>query len=192
MIDVSIPFPDSEKNDFTFIDLFAGIGGFRIALQDIGGRCVFSSENNTYAQQTYALNFGKIPYGDITKKEVQESMPNDFDLLCAGFPCQAFSIAGYRKGFADTRGVLFFEIADIIKKHRPKAILLENVKNLFYHDKGKTFNVILDVLQRELKYKTTYRILNPVQTQVTNATLGGEQMQLKFYQKRGREPPLSD
>ncbi len=138
--------------EFTFIDLFAGIGGFRIAMERIGGRCVFSSEWDKYAQITYESNFGNKPYGDITKEDVKNNIPVKFDLLCAGFPCQAFSIAGKRGGFEDTRGTLFFEVADIIKKHKPKAIFLENVKGLYNHDRGKTLATILNVLRKDLNY----------------------------------------
>lgn len=136
-----VPFPPKENTKFKFIDLFAGIGGFRLALQNLGGKCVFSSEWDTNAQKTYQANFGEIPLGDITKEEIKSQIPNDFDILCAGFPCQAFSIAGYQKGFEDTRGTLFFDIEEIAKKYRPKVIFLENVKNLVSHDKGRTLRI---------------------------------------------------
>lgn len=148
------------KNTFTFIDLFAGVGGFRLAMQYLGGKCVFSSENNKRAQETYAENFGEIPSGDITLDEVKDEIPKKFDILCAGFPCQPFSIAGYRKGFSETRGTLFFDIEQIIAKHRPKVVFLENVKNLVSHDKGNTFKVILNVLENKLGYKVYYQVLN--------------------------------
>jgi len=140
------------KEKLTFIDLFCGIGGFRIALEKLGGKCVFSSEWNKYAQQTYQENFGEIPYGDITKPETKNAIPKNFDILCAGFPCQAFSIAGKRGGFKDTRGTLFFDVAEIIKSRRPKAIFLENVKGLKNHKSGTTLNTILNVLRNDLKY----------------------------------------
>ncbi|MDC3170495.1 DNA cytosine methyltransferase [Bacteroidota bacterium] len=140
------------KNDFTFIDLFAGIGGFRIAMEDLGGSCVFSSEWDKYAQITYEANYGDKPFGDITQSEVKNKIPNSFDVLCAGFPCQAFSIAGKRGGFQDTRGTLFFEVAEIIKKHEPKAIFLENVKGLRNHDRGRTLSTILNTLREDLGY----------------------------------------
>ena len=140
------------KKTFTFIDLFAGIGGFRLALQNLGGKCVFTSEWDKYSQQTYKANFGEIPFGDITKPEIKSFIPDDFDLLCAGFPCQAFSIAGRRGGFEDTRGTLFFDVAEIIKKKKPKAIFLENVKGLLNHDRGRTLAVILNVLRNDLGY----------------------------------------
>ncbi len=148
----NVPFPTPKNPEFTFIDLFAGIGGFRLAFQNIGGNCVFSSELNKYSKQTYEANFGKVPFGDITLKETKDSIPQTFDILCAGFPCQAFSIAGKRGGFEDTRGTLFFDVAEIIKKHKPKAFLLENVKGLTNHDKGKTLKTILSVLREDLDY----------------------------------------
>lgn len=156
----NIPFESPEKADFTFIDLFAGIGGFRIALQNTGGKCVYTSEWNEAAKVTYHKNFGEVPFGDITKETVKNYIPEKFDVLCAGFPCQAFSIAGYRKGFAETRGTLFFDIQQIIEKHRPKVVFLENVKNLVSHDEGKTFKVIINVLEEKLGYKVFYKVLN--------------------------------
>lgn len=155
----NIPFPDPLNPDFTFIDLFAGVGGFRIALQALNGLCVYSSENDNMAQETYAANFGSKPYGDITKTSVLNEIPDNFDILCAGFPCQAFSIAGHRKGFSETRGTLFFEIAKIARKHKPKVLFLENVKNIVSHDKGRTFKTILATLD-ELGYKVFYEVLN--------------------------------
>ena len=137
---------------FTFIDLFAGIGGFRLAMQNLGGKCVFSSEWDEQAQKTYAANFGDIPYGDITLDETKARIPKQFDILCAGFPCQAFSIAGKRGGFEDTRGTLFFDVAEIIRRHQPKAFFLENVKGLINHDKGRTLKTILNTLREDLGY----------------------------------------
>lgn len=147
-----VPFPEPEKPKFKFIDLFAGIGGFRIAMQSLGGKCVFTSEWDEQAKKTYAANFGEIPFGDITKEETKKFIPDGFDVLCAGFPCQAFSIAGKRGGFEDTRGTLFFDVAEIIKRKQPKAIFLENVKGLRNHDKGKTLKTILNVLRNDLGY----------------------------------------
>ena len=109
----NVPFPTPNNYTFKFIDLFAGIGGFRIAMQNVGGKCVYSSEWNKDAQKTYRANFGEVPFGDITKESVKNYIPKEFDVLCAGFPCQAFSIAGLRKGFSDTRGTLFFDIEQI-------------------------------------------------------------------------------
>lgn len=147
-----VPFPSVPTPKFTFIDLFAGIGGFRLAMQNLGGKCIFTSEWDRYAKKTYKANFGEIPFGDITLDSTKSYIPNGFDVLCAGFPCQAFSIAGRRGGFEDTRGTLFFDVAEIIKQKRPKAFFLENVKGLRNHDKGKTLSTILHVLREELNY----------------------------------------
>ncbi|MGP4952871.1 DNA cytosine methyltransferase [Psychrobacter sp. DM8] len=151
-VNIDYPFLAPENPKFTFIDLFAGIGGFRLALQNLGGSCVFSSEWDTYSKQTYKANFGKLPFGDITLPETKAAVPKSFDILCAGFPCQAFSIAGKRGGFEDTRGTLFFDVAEIIAKHKPKAFFLENVKGLTNHDKGRTLATILNVLREDLGY----------------------------------------
>ncbi|WP_134088549.1 DNA cytosine methyltransferase [Olivibacter sp. XZL3] len=147
-----IPFPSPDEPKFTFIDLFAGIGGFRLAFQNLGGKCVFTSEWDESAKRTYEFNFGEVPFGDITKESTKSFIPKRFDVLCAGFPCQAFSIAGKRGGFEDTRGTLFFDVAEIIKRHQPKAFFLENVKGLRNHDKGRTLNTILNVLRNDLNY----------------------------------------
>ena len=164
----NVPFPDPNPANFTFIDLFAGMGGFRLAMQAQGGKCVFSSEWNKYAQKTYFANFGEIPFGDITKESTKGYIPENFDILCAGFPCQPFSIAGVSKkkslgretGFKDkTQGTLFFDVADIINRHRPKAFYLENVKNLTSHDKGNTFRVIRETLE-ELNYSIHYQVMD--------------------------------
>ena len=148
----SVPFLPIDNPKFTFIDLFAGIGGFRMAMQNLGGKCVFSSEWDTQAQKTYLLNYGEVPFGDITKETTKSFIPDDFDVLCAGFPCQAFSLAGKRLGFEETRGTLFFDVAEIIRRKRPKAFFLENVKGLLIHDKGKTIQTILKVLREDLDY----------------------------------------
>ena len=148
----NVPFQPIENPKFKFIDLFAGIGGFRLALQNLGGKCVFTSEWDKQAQKTYRANFGETPFGDITKEETKQYIPDGFDVLCAGFPCQAFSIAGKRGGFEDTRGTLFFDVAEIIKRKQPKAFFLENVKGLRSHDKGKTLETILNVLRNDLGY----------------------------------------
>lgn len=148
----AIPFPAPSVPKFKFIDLFAGIGGFRIAMQSLGGECVYSSEWDKEAQKTYYANFGDMPYGDITKPETKERIPFGFDILCAGFPCQAFSIAGKRGGFEDTRGTLFFDVAYILRKYRPKAFFLENVKGLTSHNGGNTLKTILNVLRNDLDY----------------------------------------
>jgi len=147
-----VPFLPVENPTFTFIDLFAGIGGFRIALQNLGGKCIFSSEWDKEAQRTYKANFGEVPFGDITKEETKAYIPDDFDILCAGFPCQAFSIAGRRGGFEDIRGTLFFDVAEIIRRKRPRAFFLENVKGLTNHDRGRTLETILNTLRNDLGY----------------------------------------
>ena len=163
-----IPFRKPANPKFTFIDLFAGIGGFRIAMQANQGECIFSSEWDKYAQKTYYANFGEIPFGDITKPETKKWIPDKFDILCGGFPCQPFSIAGVSKknslgrkhGFEDIKqGNLFFHIAEIIEKHRPKAFFLENVKNLISHDKGQTFKIIKETLI-DLGYSFHFKVLN--------------------------------
>ena len=142
-----VPFPAPEHPKFTFIDLFAGIGGFRIAFQNLGGKCVYSSEFDAKAQESYLANYGEMPFGDITKESTKNYIPEHFDILCGGFPCQAFSLAGHRLGFKDeTRGTLFFEIEAILRKHQPRAFFLENVKGLAIHDKGRTLKTILQHL----------------------------------------------
>ena len=155
-----------KEYSYTFIDLFAGIGGMRIAFERAGGHCVYSNEWNKYSQKTYFANFGEQPDGDITKVNAAD-IP-DHDILVAGFPCQPFSIAGVSKkqslgratGFEDkTQGTLFFDVCRILKAKRPKAFMLENVKNLCSHDKGRTFKVIQESLA-ELNYKIFFRILD--------------------------------
>lgn len=155
----NVPFPSPLHPKFTFIDLFAGIGGFRIACQEFGGRCIYSSEWDKQAQTTYFANFGDMPFGDITQERTKQFIPEKFDLLCGGFPCQAFSIMGKMKGFADTRGTMFFEIQEILQKHNPPAIFLENVKQLVGHDGGRTFKTILGILD-ELGYHVKWQVLN--------------------------------
>ncbi len=158
------------SKDIKFIDLFAGIGGFHIALHNLGAKCVFVSEFNQPARETYEANFAKIEpdiftkenrdklfAGDITKVEAK-AIP-DFDILCAGFPCQPFSISGHQKGFNDTRGTLFFDVMRIIKEKKPNIVLLENVKHLKYHDNGKTLKVILENLKK-IGYKVDWQVFN--------------------------------
>lgn len=161
-----VPFPPVSKPKFKFIDLFAGIGGIRLAYQNLGGKCVFTSEWNNFAKKTYEANFGEVPFGDITK--IDEAAIPDHDVLLAGFPCQPFSIAGVSKknalgrnhGFLDeTQGTLFFDIARILEHKRPAAFMLENVKNLVSHDKGNTFKVIRNTLT-ELGYSVHYKVLD--------------------------------
>jgi DNA (cytosine-5)-methyltransferase 1 len=146
-----------SRKIFTFIDLFAGIGGFHIAASENGGQCVFSSEIDMEATKTYKANFTLAPHGDITKIKT-DNIPSH-DLLCAGFPCQPFSIIGNRMGFDDMRGTLFFEIARILKDKKPPLIILENVKQLATHDNKKTINRIIESLG-EIGYKTYWTVLN--------------------------------
>lgn len=160
-----VPFPGPENPKFTFIDLFAGIGGFRMALQNLGGQCVFSSEWDAQAQKTYFANYGEVPFGDITSEQTKQFIPDNFDILCAGFPCQAFSLAGKRLGFEETRGTLFFDVAEILRRKQPKAFFLENVKGLAIHDKGKTLRTILNTLD-----EIGYTVVPP---QIVNAMYFG-------------------
>ena len=161
----------AESSQFKFIDLFAGIGGFRIAGQRAAGTCVFSSEWDKYARRAYFINFGQVPFGDITKltesTETLTTIPKH-DVLCGGFPCQAFSISGKQGGFKDPRGTLFFEIYKIAKHHRPKVLFLENVKNFVRHDNGNTFKAIQYHLEKkmaeetngEVSYRLSHAVLN--------------------------------
>lgn len=145
-LQIKAPFKKKRKDiKFRFIDLFAGIGGIRLPFQELGGECVFSSEWDKFSQKTYATNFGHLPQGDITKIAASE-IP-DHDILLGGFPCQAFSQAGLKKGFHDSRGTMFFEIQRILAEKKPKAFLLENVKQLQGHDKGRTLAHILEILE---------------------------------------------
>ncbi|WP_445456164.1 DNA cytosine methyltransferase [Flavobacterium sp. HNIBRBA15423] len=160
----NVPFPTPENYTFKFIDLFAGIGGFRLALQNLGGKCVFTSEWDEYAKKTYRANFGETPFGDITKESTKSFIPDNFNVLCGGFPCQPFSNAGLKKGFEDTRGTLFFDVADIINRKKENGnpidiIFLENVKGLKNHDKGKTLKTIVKTLNT-LGYEVKTETLN--------------------------------
>ena len=152
-----IPFPAPENPDFTFIDLFAGIGGFRIPMQEEGGKCVFTSEFNYHAQRAYELNYGEVPFGDITK--INLDLVPEHNVLCAGFPCQAFSISGKMKGFEDTRGTLIYHVFEIIQMRQPDVVLLENVKHLVYHDERRTLATIIKHLE-ELDYIVSKKVLN--------------------------------
>lgn len=152
-----VPFPPPVDYEFTFIDLFAGIGGFRIPIQELKGKCVFTSEFNYWAQKTYEHNFGEVPFGDITKLNL-DIVPKH-DVLTAGFPCQPFSISGKMKGFEDTRGTLIYNVLQIIEKRQPKVVFLENVKHLIHHDGGNTLRTILKHLE-DLGYKTSWKLLN--------------------------------
>lgn len=147
----------AKPKTLKFIDLFAGIGGFRIALESFGEECVFSSEWDKQCQITYKENFGETPFGDITKLK-EEEIPKH-DILCGGFPCQSFSISGKQRGFEDARGTLFFDIARIAKYHQPKVLFLENVKNFAKHDGGKTLKTVISVLE-SIGYNPFYKVLN--------------------------------
>lgn len=161
-----IPFPRINNPTFTFIDLFAGIGGFRIALQSLGGRSVFSSEWDTYAKECYFANFGEVPFGDIKVYSNNKSpfrarglgIPK-FDILAGGFPCQAFSQAGLQLGFNDARGTLFFELLKIAEARRPRVVFLENVKRLKTHDEGRTFQCICNSL-KEIGYTVSSQVFS--------------------------------
>jgi DNA (cytosine-5)-methyltransferase 1 len=191
------------KKKFRFIDLFAGIGGIRLAFESVGGECVFSSEINSFACQTYEANHGDKPAGDIT--QVNESDVPDHDILVAGFPCQPFSIAGVSKkkslnrehGFRDkTQGTLFFDIARIISKKKPEAFLLENVKNLVSHDGGKTFETILDVLEEE-GYHIHWRVIDarhlvPQHRERTYIVGFRDNLEFSFPNFRTLKPVLGD
>lgn len=157
----------TDEEPYSFIDLFAGIGGTRLGFEKAGCKCVFSSEWDPFSQKTYEANFGDVPEGDINK--ITSAKIPDHDILVAGFPCQPFSIAGVSKkkslnrphGFMDeTQGTLFFEVARIIKQKRPAVFLLENVKNLKSHDKGRTFSTILNTLEKDLGYHVSYKIID--------------------------------
>jgi DNA (cytosine-5)-methyltransferase 1 len=157
MIAPDVFIASSLWRQFSFIDLFAGIGGIRLGFEAVGGQCVFSSEWDKLAQQTYNVNFGEQPHGDITK--IETSQIPDHDILLAGFPCQPFSIIGKQEGFSDTRGSMFFEIERILRGKKPAAFLLENVKQFRTHDNGRTCQIILDKLH-ELGYHTYITVLN--------------------------------
>ncbi|MCG2504035.1 DNA cytosine methyltransferase [Staphylococcus epidermidis] len=146
-----------ELKNLTFIDLFSGIGAFHVALEKRGAKCIYASEWDKYAQKTYFENFGIFPDGDIT--QIDENIIPDHDILCAGFPCQTFSISGKQSGFEDARGTLFFDVARIIRKKKPKLVLMENVRNFAKHDDGKTIEVVKTTLL-ELGYTFDYALLN--------------------------------
>lgn len=161
-----------KEVNFSFIDLFAGIGGTRLAFESVGGQCVFTSEWDKYAKKTYTANFGEEPHGDITKISTK-AIP-DFDVLLAGFPCQPFSSIGKRQGFLhETQGTLFYDVARVLKDKRPKAFMLENVQGLITHDKGKTLQTIMGVLNN-LGYTVQYKVLNA-------ADFGVPQMRKRIY-----------
>lgn len=154
-----IEIKEKSLKGITFIDLFAGLGGFRIALESLGAKCVYSNEWDESVKKVYADNFGEIPDGDIT--QVNEKSIPSHDILCAGFPCQAFSISGKQLGFEDSRGTLFFDVARIVKEKKPKIVFMENVKNFAKHDNGNTLAIVKATME-ELGYQFHYKILNAV------------------------------
>jgi len=157
-LEYDVPFAPNDNPEFTFIDLFAGIGGIRLGFESVGGKCVFSSEFDKDACNTYQANFGEYPFGDITKIDAK-NIP-DFDVLLGGFPCQAFSIIGKKEGFAnETCGTLFFDIERILRAKQPRAFMLENVRNLTAHDGGRTFKIIRSHLEA-LGYNVYAKVLN--------------------------------
>lgn len=193
-----------KNNNYKFIDLFAGIGGFRIGLEKLGLQCVFSSEWNKFSQITYLENFGETPEGDIT--EIEASSIPDHDILVGGFPCQPFSIAGVSKhnalgtqhGFQHpTQGTLFFDIVRIIKEKKPKAFILENVKNLQSHNKGNTFKIIKNSLSEELGYQIYYKVINanlmvPQNRQRIFIVGFREETEFQFPQIEDKKPQIKD
>jgi len=187
-----IPFPSPKNAEFSFIDLFAGIGGFRIPMQELGGKCVFSSEFNYHAQRAYELNFGEVPFGDITKLNV-DLVPKH-DVLCAGFPCQPFSISGKMKGFEDTRGTLIYNVFKIIEKRKPSVVLLENVKHLVYHDKKRTLTIVIQHLE-ELGYIVSKKVLNASdfgvpQNRERIIIIGHKKKKFDFSQLKTKQKPI--
>lgn len=154
-----IEIKEKSLKGMTFIDLFAGLGGFRIALESLGAKCVYSNDWDESAQKVYAENFGDVPEGDITQID-EKAIPNH-DILCAGFPCQAFSISGKQRGFEDGRGTLFFDVARIVKEKKPKIVFMENVKNFATHDNGRTLSVVKATME-ELGYQFHQKVLNAV------------------------------
>lgn len=192
------PFKAVENPTFSFIDLFAGIGGFRMAAQNLGGTCVFSSEWDAHAQKTYFANYGEVPFGDITTEQTKSFIPEHFDLLCAGFPCQPFSYAGEKKGFEDkTRGTLFFDICEILKKHRPPMVFLENVKGLVSHDQGKTLETVISSL-KNLGYFPHWKVLSsldfglPQKRERWYCVAFREDIPFEFPEPIGGKPTLRD
>ena len=179
------------KSEMKFIDLFSGIGGFRMGFESIGFKCVFSCEINPKCQEVYQANFNETPFGDISQVNPQDI--DDFDVLVAGFPCQPFSICGKKLGFEDTRGTLFFEICRILKNKQPQVVILENVKHLIHHDRGKTLKVILSSLER-LGYLVNYKILNAKdfglpQHRERIFIIGTRKKEFKFYKLKLKSPP---
>lgn len=192
----SVAFKQKRNPHFTFIDLFAGIGGFRVSGQNVGGSCVFTSEWDKYARRAYFMNFGQVPFGDITKFTENEaalkSIPKH-DVLCGGFPCQAFSISGKQEGFKDPRGTLFFEVYKIAKQHRPAVLFLENVKNFARHDNGNTFKTIRHHLEKKMAQETNGKVSYRVSHAVLNASdFGASTKRERIYIVAVREDLVDD
>lgn len=192
------PFKAAVNPTFSFIDLFAGIGGFRMAAQNLGGTCVFSSEWDVHAQKTYFANYGEVPFGDITAEQTKSFIPENFDMLCAGFPCQPFSYAGEKKGFEDkTRGTLFFDICKILEKHRPPMVFLENVKGLVSHEQGKTLETVISSL-KNLGYFPHCKVLSsldfglPQKRERWYCVAFREDIPFEFPKPLGGHPTLRD
>ena len=186
----------AKSSKFKFIDLFAGIGGFRIAGQRAAGTCVFSSEWDKYARRAYFINFGQVPFGDITKltesAEALTAIPKH-DVLCGGFPCQAFSISGKQGGFKDPRGTLFFEIYKIAKHHKPKVLFLENVKNFAKHDSGNTYKAVKHSLEEKMKEETNGEVFYKVSSAVLNASdFGASTKRERIYMVAVRNDLVKD
>lgn len=195
-----------KQSNYTFIDLFAGIGGFHLAFHNVGAKCVFVSEWNEYARKTYEHNFKKIQpnlfktglfAGDITK--VDERKIPDFHILTGGFPCQPFSQAGFKKGFKDTRGTLFHDIVRIIKNKKPEAFFIENVRHLLKHDDGKTFAVIKQIIEEELGYSFYYKVVKASdfglpqhRPRLFMVGFRNKKIQFKFPDPTGLQKTMSD
>jgi len=192
----SAAFKQKRNPHFTFIDLFAGIGGFRVAGQNVGGSCVFTSEWDKYARRAYFMNFGQVPFGDITKFTESEATLKTIpkhDVLCGGFPCQAFSISGKQEGFKDPRGTLFFEVYKIAKQHRPAVLFLENVKNFARHDGGNTFKTIRHHLEKKMAQETNGKVSYRVSHAVLNASdFGASTKRERIYIVAVREDLVDD
>jgi len=192
----SAAFKQKRNPHFTFIDLFAGIGGFRVAGQNVGGSCVFTSEWDKYARRAYFMNFGQVPFGDITKFTESEATLKTIpkhDVLCGGFPCQAFSISGKQEGFKDPRGTLFFEVYKIAKQHRPAVLFLENVKNFARHDGGNTFKTIRHHLEKKMAQETNGKVSYRVSHAVLNASdFGASTKRERIYIVAVREDLADD
>lgn len=191
----NILYPVPENSEFIFNDHFAGIGGFRIPLQELGGKCVFSSEFKYHVQRVYEYDFWEVPLGDITKLNL-EIVP-EHDILCVGFPCQPFSISGKMKGYKDTQGTLIYHVFEVIEKRQPKVVFLENVKHLVYHDNKRTLSIIVQHLE-ELGYVVSKKVLNASdfglpQNRERIIIIGHKEIKFDFVKiKKEPKPALKD